>query len=80
MKRMLAGAAFAVFTVAFGGAAMANIICSSDCDRTFNQCNVANGANGQQACMPGWMQCKKACSAPAKPPTKVSNVTPKPKG
>jgi hypothetical protein len=79
MKWMLAGAALAVSMSAFGGAAMAASMCANDCNRTFNQCNLANGANGQQACMPSWMQCKKACNGPTRTPTKVSNITPKPK-
>ncbi len=78
MKWMLAGAVLAVSMSAFGGAATAASMCASDCNRTFNQCNLSNGANGQQVCMPGWMQCKKACNGTAAP-TRVSNVTPKPK-
>jgi hypothetical protein len=80
MKWMLAGAALAVSMSAFGGAAMASSMCASDCNRTFNQCNNVNGANGQQVCMPSWMQCKKACSGTLRTTTKVSNITPKPKG
>ena len=79
MKWMLAGAALAVSMGAFGGVASATTMCATDCNRAFNQCNVANGANGQQACMPTWMQCKRSCLAPARTPTKVANITPKPK-
>jgi hypothetical protein len=78
MKELIAGAAVAVLTLAFATTAGATI-CTNECDHTYNQCSAVNGANAQPACMPGWMQCKKACNAPAKPITKVSNVTVKPK-
>lgn len=79
MKWMLAGAAVAAFTIAFGGAASASM-CSNDCDHNYGVCNGLNGGNAQQICMPKWMQCKRSCSAAAKPAAmKVSNTTPKPK-
>jgi len=78
MKGLFAGAAIAVLTLAFAGSAGATI-CTNTCDHTYSQCSAANGDNAQSACMPGWMQCKKSCSAPAKPITKISNVTVKPK-
>lgn len=78
MKRVLTGAAIALFTAAFAGTAMASV-CSDQCNRNYNQCSIANGANGQEACMPAWMQCKKACNPSTKAPTKASNITPAPK-
>jgi hypothetical protein len=77
MKQLLAGAAAAALMLGFAGVASATI-CTNDCNRTYSICNSLNGGNAQQICMPKWMQCKKACDAPAKAPTKVSNVTPKP--
>jgi hypothetical protein len=79
MKWMLAGAAVAAFMTAFGSTASASV-CSTDCDHSYGVCNGLNGGNAQQICMPKWMQCKKSCAAPAgRTPTKVSNITPKPK-
>ena len=71
MKVMLAGAAVAAFTMAFGGAASATI-CTNQCNHSYSICNTMNGGNAQQICMPKWMQCKKACTAPAKPAASVS--------
>jgi len=76
MKRLLAGAAL-VLSVSSAGAASATV-CSNDCNHSYSVCNSLNGGNAQPICMPKWMQCKKACEAPAKAPTRVSNVTPKP--
>jgi hypothetical protein len=79
MKVMLAGAAVAVFMTAFGGVASASI-CSNQCNQDYSTCNSLNGGAAQQVCMPKWMQCKKACNAPAPaPPTKISTVKVKPK-
>jgi hypothetical protein len=66
MKVLLAGAAVAAFSIAFGGAASATI-CTNTCAHEYTVCNNSNGGNAQQICMPKWMQCKKACAAPAKP-------------
>ncbi len=71
MKVMLAGAAVAAFTMAFGSAASATI-CTNQCDHSYSICNTMNGGNAQQICMPKWMQCKKACTAAVKPAAPVS--------
>ena len=78
MKVLLAGAAVAAFTIAFGGAASATV-CTNSCDKTYTQCSAANGANAQPACMPGWMQCKKSCNAPTATPVRSITPLPKPK-
>ena len=78
MKGMLAGA-LAVLTISFAGAASATV-CTTSCDHDYGVCNTVNGGSAQQICMPKWFQCKKSCSAPAKAPVRVSNVTPKPHG
>ena len=78
MKTMLFGAV-AILTVSLAGAASATI-CTNTCDHDYSVCNGLNGGNAQQMCMPKWFQCKKSCTAPAKAPVKVSNVTPKPRG
>ncbi len=66
MKVLLAGAAVAAFSIAFGAAASATI-CTNACDHQYTICNNTNGGNAQPICMPKWMQCKKACATPAKP-------------
>jgi hypothetical protein len=78
MKVLLAGAAVAAFMTAFGGAASATMICTNDCNHAYNVCNAMNGGSAQQVCMPKWMQCKKSCSAPAKP-TPISTAPTKPR-
>lgn len=78
MKWMLAGIALATLSMTSLTTARATV-CSDQCNRNYGACNNLNGANGQQLCMPRWMQCKKTCAAPPKP-TKVLNVsrTPRP--
>ena len=78
MRWMLTAAAAAAFTMSLGGVAAASV-CGSACDHNYGLCNGLNGANAQSVCMPKWMQCKKACTAPVKAPTKVVNITPTPK-
>jgi opacity protein-like surface antigen len=74
MKCMLLGAALAVLAMTAAGPASATM-CTNSCDHNYSICNAENGGNGQQTCMPKWMQCKKACEAPAKAPIKVSNTS-----
>ncbi len=74
MKWMLAGAV-AALSVSLAGAASATV-CTSSCNHDYSVCNSLNGGNAQQMCMPKWMQCKKACNAPAVTPVKA--ITPKP--
>ncbi len=79
MKWLVSGAAVAVLASAWAGGASATV-CSNACNHDYSVCNALHGDSAQPICMPKWMQCKKACIAPAKaPPTKVSNVTIAPK-
>lgn len=74
MKSTLLGAAFAALAMTTAAPASATM-CSNSCDHNYSICNAQNGGNAQQICMPKWMQCKKACEAPAKAPIKVSNTS-----
>ena len=78
MRFLLIGAAVAALTISYGSA-QASTVCSSSCDHEYSTCNTLNGGSAQQLCMPKWMQCKKACTAPVKAPTRVSNISTAPK-
>jgi len=73
MKWMLAGITCATLSLTSITKANASV-CSAQCDHNYGTCNSVNGANGQQVCMPKWMQCKKICASPPKP-AKVATVS-----
>jgi hypothetical protein len=77
MKWYLAGAACALFLMGAGVASASP--CSSTCDRDYGTCTAQSGGNGQQMCMPKWMQGKKVCSGALRAPTPVSSAPAPPK-
>ena len=90
MERRIFAIAASVAALALLGSHPASASqCTQGCDKAYQDCNGAAGANAQ-ACLPKWGQCKKACAGPvaAKPaaaapvamtPAKAAAPTPKAK-